>query len=149
MKVFEAFVTLSIGIFAGFIINDQIINGSSKKQLESTNSIRESKHKAAFFLAITITFNSADVKQQFMGIFGPYAKYVAAVEPGTISYELSESDKTPLQIFLVERYVNKEAYINIHRKTDTFVTFRAKLAALGGNLTMDGHSYIESNLGFM
>jgi quinol monooxygenase YgiN len=149
MKVFEAFVTLSIGIFAGFIINDLIVNGANKKQIVSTNSIRESKHKAAFFLAITIKFVSADVKQKFMGLFGPFAKYIAEVEPGTISFELSESDKTPLQIFLVERYVNKEAYIDIHRKTDTFIAFRAKITELGASVTMDGHSYIESNLGFM
>ena len=149
MKVFEAFVTLSMGIFAGFLINDLLIKGTSNKQRESSNGIRESKHKAAFFLAITIVFNSADVKQKFIEIFSPYAKYVATVEPGTISYELSESDKTPLQIFLVERYVNKEAYIDIHRKTDTFITFRAKLTELGGSMTMDGHSYIESNIGFI
>lgn len=144
MKVVEAIVTLSIGIFIGVIATF-----NSKSNNPDNYGPRKSKHRDAFFLAITIKFNTIEDKQKFIEIFDPYAKYVARVEPETISYELSESDKSPLQIFLVERYINKNAYLEIHRKTETFIRFRAKLTELASTMTMDGHSYIESNIGFM
>jgi quinol monooxygenase YgiN len=144
MKVVEAIVTLSIGIFIGVVAT---IN--SRERTPTINGPRRSKHRDAFLLAITIKFNTVEDKQKFIEIFDPYAKYIATVEPGTISYELSESDKSPLQIFLIERYVNKNAYLEIHRKTETFINFRAKLTDLSATMTMDGHSYIESNVGFM
>ena len=100
-------------------------------------------------MGITIKFKTPKDKQNFAEIFAPYAKFVATGEVETISYELSESDKDPLQIFLIERYTNKAAYLDIHRKTPEFVAFRAKLAELSATMTMDGHSYIESNVGFM
>ena len=144
MKVVEAIVLLSVGIFIGVTVSY-----GSRCLPQSPNSYRTTKNKGAFFLGITIKFNTAEDKQNFIEIFGPYAKFVAAGETETISYELSESDKSPLQIFLVERYTNKEAYLDIHRKTDQFIAFRAKLTELGATMSMDGHSYIESNLGFI
>ena len=144
MKVVEAIVLLSVGVFIGVIAtySSKCLPGSSPKH-------RISKHQKAFFLGITIKFNALEDKQKFMDIFGPYAKFVAATEMETISYELSESDKSNLQIFLVERYTSKEAYLEIHRTSEEFIVFRAKLTELGAAMTMDGHSYIESNLGFI
>lgn len=144
MKLVEAIVLLSVGVFIGVTASY-----GSRCLPETSSSYRRTKNKGAFFLGITIKFNTVQDKQNFVDIFGPYAKYVAAGETETISYELLESDKSPLQIFLVERYINKEAYLNIHRKTDEFIAFRAKLTELGATMSMDGHSYIESNLGFI
>ena len=144
MKAVEALATFSVGVFIGAIAI------YSLQPLHRSASLpRTSSHKASFFLGITIKFNTIEDKENFTKIFRPYAQYVATFEPGTISYELSESDKSPLQIFLVERYVNKSAYLDVHRGTDTFIAFRSKLAQLGATMTMDGHSYIESNIGFM
>ena len=144
MKAIEAITIFSVGAFIGAAM---IYNLRPFHPLSSFP--RTSSHKAVFFLGITIKFNTMEDKENFINIFRPYAQYVATFEPGTVSYELSESDKSPLQIFLVERYINKSAYLDIHRGTDTFVAFRSKLAELGATMTMDGHSYIESNIGFV
>ena len=144
MKAVEALATFSFGVFIGAIAVYNL------QPFHRPSSVRRiSSHKAAFFLGITIKFNTIQDKENFTNIFRPYAQYVAIVEPGTISYELSESDKDPLQIFLVERYIDKNAYLDVHRGTDTFIAFRSKLAGLGATMTMDGHSYIESNIGFI
>jgi quinol monooxygenase YgiN len=138
MKVIEACFLLTVGMCIGYTI-----------PLFTTKKIRETVNKGAFFLGITIKFNTEEDKKVFFSIFGPYAQFVATTELGTISYELSESDKSNLQIFLVERYINKEAYLDIHRKTEEFIKFRSKLSELSTTMVMDGHSYIESNLGFI
>lgn len=143
MKLTEACILLTVGICIGYIFPSYNIKKSSIVKN------RKTEHKGAFFLGITIKFKSEEDKKVFFSIFGPYAQFVAKEEFGTISYELSESDTSPLQIYLVERYISKEAYLNIHRKTDEFIKFRATLSALSDTMVMDGHSYIESNLGFI
>jgi quinol monooxygenase YgiN len=139
MKLIEACFVLTVGICIGYTIIP----------LFATKKTRKTVNKGAFFLGITIKFNTEEDKKVFSSIFGPYAQFVAKSEMGTISYELSESDKSPLQIYLVERYISKEAYLDVHRKTDEFIKFRAKLTELSTTMVMDGHSYIESNLGFI
>ena len=68
-------------------------------------------------------------------------------EPTTISYEIAESDKDNNQIVIVERYVNKDAYLNIHKQSPKFIEFRKKLSAM--DVVISGHSYYETNIGFI
>jgi len=96
----------------------------------SLRGARSTIHKNAFFLGITITFIDLDSKSAFIELFAPYARFVMLNEPTTISYELCQSDKNDLQLFINERYVSKDAYLNIHRKTNEFQVFREKLALM-------------------
>lgn len=98
---------------------------------ESTvRGVRATMHKNVFFLGVTITFVDQKSKADFIELFTPYARFVAAHEPTTISYELCQSDKNDLQLFVTERYVSRDAYLNIHRKTNEFQVFREKLAQM-------------------
>ena len=60
-----------------------------------------------------------------------------------------ESDKNPLQVLILERYINKAAYLEVHKSTPEFIEFRKKLTDMSSTMTMDGHSYIETNIGFI
>ena len=105
-----------------------------------------------FFLGVTITFGSAEDKKVFIENFRPLAEYVKAKEPETLSYELSESDKEPNQLFILERYKHKQSsYLEIHRHSKPFLVFREQLKQMmdDGRASLDGHSYIESGIGFV
>jgi quinol monooxygenase YgiN len=147
MKLPEAALVLGVGIVVGLLISAK--SNPFRGPKNSIDNSRNPQHKSAFFLGVTLKFNSVDDKEEFKALFAPYAKYVAEEEFGTISYELSESDKEPTQVFLTERYVNKDAYLEIHRKSKRFLEYRAKLTDMSSKFTMEGHSYIETNLGFM
>ena len=51
------------------------------------------------------------------------------------------------ELLVFERYVNKEAYTDFHRKSIDFMNFRAKLSKM--DVKIEGHSYVESNIGFI
>lgn len=107
-----------------------IMSSSSSSSLLSLRSTRLTAHKNAFFLGITITFIDVTSKAAFIELFTPYAEFVASNEPTTIGYELCQSDKNELQLFIIERYVTKEAYLDVHRKTQEFQEFRATLSKM-------------------
>lgn len=108
-----------------------IVAGIVLLSSESTvRGVRATAHKNVFFLGVTITFVDQKSKADFIELFTPYARFVAANEPTTISYELCQSDKNDLQLFVTERYVSRDAYLNIHRKTNEFQVFREKLAQM-------------------
>jgi quinol monooxygenase YgiN len=126
-----------------------VIFSLSTRPAPATKQLRESSLHP-FFLGVTIQFpNEADLKT-FETEFKPLAKYVEEKELGTISYILMHSDKDPLQVMILERYKNKDYYLNVHKSSKEFLEFRAKLNTLiERGAVVNGHSYIESNVGFM
>lgn len=106
--------------------------------------------KNAFFLGVTIKFPQASDKDDFKVIFTPLAKYVEEKELGTISYILMESDKDPLEIMILERYQDKDYYLNVHRSSGEFKVFREKFQEMiTKGAAVDGHSYIETDIGYV
>jgi quinol monooxygenase YgiN len=93
-----------------------------------------------------IVQNEADVAT-FEKAFQPLADFVAMDEPGTISYGYAQSDSDPRRILIFERYASKSAYLDVHKASKHFLTFRPQLAAL--NAKIEGHSYYEGGLGFV
>jgi quinol monooxygenase YgiN len=105
-----------------------------------------------FTLVVQLQFTADMYKQQFLQYFAPLAQYVRDHEPWTLSYEALLSDKDPLHVLILERYINKDhAYLHIHRHSKEFLQFRPKLQALidEGHVVVSGHSYLDSNLGFI
>lgn len=104
----------------------------------------------AFFLGVAITFPSNEDKETFIKLFKPMAKYVEDFELGTLSYQLQQSDKDPLRVQILERYKDKDYYLNVHKTSKEFLTFRAELQKLFDNgAKVEGQSYIETDIGFM
>ncbi|KAJ1432678.1 hypothetical protein B484DRAFT_447678 [Ochromonadaceae sp. CCMP2298] len=104
----------------------------------------------AFFLGVTVVFTSLEDKLLFVEEFAPLAEYVRTREFSTLSYELLQSDKDRLQIFILERYVDKAAYLEVHKSSSQFLAFRAKFQTMIDRGTkVEGQSYGESGIGFI
>lgn len=105
----------------------------------------------AFSLLVTLTFVSRTQKEQFLKDIAPLADYVRDHEPDTIAYQVLQSDKEPLRVLILERYRNKEkAFLEVHRSSEAFKTFRPKLKAMeeAGLVSVAGESYVDTDVGF-
>jgi len=127
---------LCLGITFFYILSTSFASGSSSPP---------------FSLLVTLVFTSVEHKEQFLQFMAPLAKYVKEHEPGTIAYEVLQSDQNELQVMILERYKDKEnAYAKVHKSSEQFLEFRPKLKALqdAGHVTIEGHSYVDTSIGF-
>ena len=105
----------------------------------------------AFTLLVTLKFSSSEHLSTFLGDVKPLADYIARNEPTTIAYEVLQSDRDPLMVTLMERYVDKdEAYLKTHKSSEAFLDFRPKLKAMqdAGFVEVEGQSYLDTGVGF-
>lgn len=143
----NSFFTLGllIGIASTYLL-------TRNTSINNNESIRQVSHDKPFLLGVTLKFKSIQDKEYFKEIFKPMAEYVRKNEPLTLSYILYESDKEPYTgVYILERYVDKEeAYLKIHKQSETFLSFRSKLQNMvaEGKVTIEGESYIESDIGY-
>ena len=86
--------------------------------------------------------------REWIDAWTPLAKYCKEHEPRTLSYEASISDKEPDTVLIFERFVTKADLTDIHQLSAPFIAFRSH-PAQSVVLEKDGHSYYESNVGFM
>jgi quinol monooxygenase YgiN len=108
-----------------------------------------------FTLSVALKFRDEQAKSDFLSLLSTYSPYVEEHEPTTLTYQMMQSDKDSLEMLLLERYVNKNAYLNVHRKSPEFVRYREKVTALSGvdgggapGLVMQGSSYDDIEIGF-
>lgn len=104
-----------------------------------------------FSLIVTLQFTEEQYKEQLLRDIAPLAKYIRQHEPDTLAYEVLLSDKDPLRVTILERYRDKDdAYLKVHRSSVQFQEFRPKLKAMqdAGVVEVDGHSYVDSMVGF-
>jgi quinol monooxygenase YgiN len=106
-----------------------------------------------FSLLVTLLFTELPYKEQFLSDITPLCQYIQKYESNTtLSYEVLMSDTNPLQVLILERYVDKEvAFLQIHRTSDEFVQFRTKLQSMQqqGYVTVNGASYYDSGIGYI
>jgi quinol monooxygenase YgiN len=105
-----------------------------------------------FSLFVTLQFHDLSTKNEFLDDIRPLMDHIRVHEPTCIGYEVLLSDQDELQVLILERYQDKEiAFLQIHRSSAEFLTFRPKLQAMqsAGRVTMAGQSYYDSNLGFV
>lgn len=131
-----------VGIL-GTILLSRLMSNMHSSQSTSNNH----QNQKSFDLFVNLEFNNEKEKERFKKIFAPMAEYVKKHEPTTLSYELIESDKNVHNICIVERYVDKAAYTDIHRTSKEFVEFRQLFSEF--EVTIVGNSYYESNIGFI
>lgn len=82
-------------------------------------------HPQAFLLVITHKYKTIRDRDLFISLFEPLAKYVVHHEPETLAYELSVSDKNPLEIIIFERYVYRHknfAYFSLINRDRLLLT---------------------------
>ncbi len=132
-----------VGVTVGIVLSNIHLNIYPKQ--------RKSAAENVFVLGVTVKFKSVEDKDGFKDLFRPVAEYVAKYELDTLSYEMMDSDKEPTQIYILERYRTKKAYLEVHRQSKEFLSFREKFQIMiaAGAAVLDGHSYIESGIGFV
>lgn len=135
---------LAAGAIVGAILYCLVRSAS-----QSTNS--RSTAPNAFFLGVKVVFPSEDDKHTFRTDFENLAKFVREFEPQTLSYELLQSDKDPLHMYILERYKDKRAYLDIHKQSKPFLEFRARFQKMieEKGVLVDGQSYLETGIGFL
>ena len=84
---------------------------------------------------VNLTFKDGEAEQVFLDSMLPYAAWVKANEPNTLTYQLMKSDKPVAEkgIYygIIERYADKERdFLGAHRNSAQFKEFRAVLKEL-------------------
>eukprot|EP00304_Pavlova_gyrans_P013707 CAMPEP_0206045788 /NCGR_PEP_ID=MMETSP1466-20131121/16855_1 /ASSEMBLY_ACC=CAM_ASM_001126 /TAXON_ID=44452 /ORGANISM="Pavlova gyrans, Strain CCMP608" /LENGTH=124 /DNA_ID=CAMNT_0053420741 /DNA_START=27 /DNA_END=401 /DNA_ORIENTATION=+ len=104
-----------------------------------------------FMLIVRLSFKTEAGVSQFLNDFSPMAAAVRDSEPNTLSYEVSQSEKNPLELVIVERYRTKADFVDVHRSMKHFIKFRPKLQALqdAGEVTVTGDGLNELGIGHM
>jgi quinol monooxygenase YgiN len=145
-------VTIGGTFFLTFILrvpsSSAVVNNNRKSSELSLP--RRSESNVAFHLGVTITFPKREDKELFVDLFKPLARYVEDFELGTLSYQLLQSDSDPLRVHVMERYKDKEYFLNVHRNSSEFKYFRAELQKLyDKGAKADGNSFVETGIGFL
>ena len=112
----------------------------------SNSAVPKLEHENAFVLLVNLEFASEEDKSAFLIKFKPMAKYVRDHEPTTLTYTVAESDKDSKLVVIMERYVNKAAYLDIHKTSAQFISFRQELSNFGDRVKITGNSFIELGL---
>jgi quinol monooxygenase YgiN len=115
----------------------------------------------AFVLLVNMKFISVELRDKFLELIEPVCQDVINNESPagsrgstqtTLSYQVAISDKNPLTVVVMERYLDKDyGYLNVHRSGTEFLKFRELLKGMQerGEVEIDGESYVETRLGFV
>eukprot|EP00884_Botryococcus_braunii_P011813 jgi/Botrbrau1/20632/Bobra.113_1s0057.1 len=106
------------------------------------------KHRKAFVLVIEITFKTMKDLEDFLELWIPLAEYVARNEPDTLAYEAAKADTKPNTLLIFERYVDKNAFLEVHKNSAMYKEFQAAVQNIG-IASKTGQSYIEEDIGYM
>ena len=114
----------------------------------------EKRRVPPFSLLVTLDFTELPEKERFLrDLMPPLCQYIRRYESNTtLSYQILLSEKDPRQVMVLERYVDKEtAYLQIHKSSTAFTTFRAQLQEMQdrGQVTIQGTSYYDAEIGFV
>ena len=140
----------------------------STAALSASTSKAGAMEQQAFVLLVNLKFTTLEHRDMFLQLIDPVCKDVQANEgplnkqsptagssattETTLSYKVALSDKDPLMAIVMERYSDKErGYLDIHRSGKEFQKFREQLKKMqeDGHVTIEGESYLETELGYM
>jgi quinol monooxygenase YgiN len=118
-----------------------------------SSQFHNSQSEETFTLCVTLIFNDEKSKDSYLKLFSEYAQWVATNELTTLSYQLLQSDASNLEVMVLERYVNKDAYLKIHKTSPQFLNYKKKFIELRGDsnptFSISGRSYYNSVGGFV
>ena len=117
---------LSVGAAAGVMATLLLTTVFARS---SDNVLNSTAANDVWVLAVTLRFKTSADKAEFREMFAPLAVYVRENEPATLSYVLSESDKDPKQVLILERYTTKAAYLDVHKVSPEFKVGRGPAGA--------------------
>jgi quinol monooxygenase YgiN len=86
---------------------------------------------------------------EFKERFAVLANHVRENEPETVSYQLCESDQSPDEFMIVERYPSRAKLEDPHQQSAPFKTFKEWWVNSGAVIEKSGMSCLETDIGFM
>lgn len=141
-------LAFGIGAVVGWLAY-HLASGSPASARQPAQHLRP-QVKNAFYLGVGVRFPTDEDQAEFERIFAPLAAHVEAKELGTLSYILMKSDKEARHVMILERYESKDYYLNVHKSSDEFKSFRDKFQQLiSKGAVVDGHSYLETDVGYI
>ena len=146
----KSLASLSSAILLVFILFS--FSKSLASFVPKVSQTKSSHSQHPFSLLVSLEFQDSIAKQEFVKAIEPVADYVRSNEPSTLSYQVLQSDQNPLQLLILERYMDKEeAYLQIHKSSDEFLEFRPQLQKMSeqGRVKISGNSFIDGPVGFM
>ena len=94
-----------------------------------------------FLLIINLRFMSQKEMNIFIKEFLILQKYCLEKEKQFLfQYEYALSDQDKYTLVIIEKYDNKDSYLNMHRQSKAFKDFKKSTSKL--NMSIIGHSYI-------
>jgi quinol monooxygenase YgiN len=145
--------TLVLLLFLLSIARRAMSASNVEDAVETTQKLERGNVAPPFSLLVTLTFAELSDREQFILDITPLCQYIRQYESNTtLSYEVLLSDSNPLQVLVLERYVDKElAYLKIHKSSTAFLKFRAQLQEMQqrGQVTIQGSSYYDAGIGFV
>lgn len=94
-----------------------------------------------FLLVVFIKFDIISDMNIFIKEFNILKKYCDKNESEfLLQYEYAISDKENNKIIIIEKYLNKDYYINIHRKSSQFLNFKNNTSSI--NFNVSGESFV-------
>ena len=104
----------------------------------------------AWTLSVTIAFSEKSDLDRILKDWTALAMYCAENEDFLYHYEVGIDDSNPLIVHIMERYRSQDEYLNVHKKSITFLNFRSQLQALQDSkkVVISGFSFQESGNGF-
>lgn len=101
-------------------------------------------------VTVNLTFNNEADRDKYIDLWRPLAEHVSQNEPKTLAFEFCIGRKDPSKCLILERYISKEAYLEVHKTSAAYLQYKAATAALGKRapLISNGTSFLESNIGY-
>ena len=94
-----------------------------------------------FLLVIFIKFDHVNDMNIFIKEFNILKKYCDINESDfLLQYEFGISDKEDNKVIIIEKYLDKDFYVNIHRKSSQFLNFKINTSSL--KFSISGESFI-------
>lgn len=88
-----------------------------------------------FFLIVFVEFKNKEDMNLFITNFEILQNYCLINESDfLIQYEYAYSDKVDNKIIIFEKYLNKNSYLNIHKKSKEFLHFKNLISKIDCNI---------------
>lgn len=93
-----------------------------------------------FILIVFVEFGSDNDMEQFINYFNELKEYCLQNESEFLyQYELYKSDKENNKVVIIEKYSEKQQYLDVHRKSTNFLKFKQNIANM--KIKINGESF--------
>mmetsp|Transcript_59268 Transcript_59268/g.86749 ORF Transcript_59268/g.86749 Transcript_59268/m.86749 type:complete len:147 (+) Transcript_59268:99-539(+) len=141
----------SRGLLLGAVVGTLLGFCATRGMKSAQRRKRETADKNVFVLGVSAKFKTKEDKDFWLENWKPLVEYVRDNEKDCIAYDYLQSDQDELCGYILERYRTKEDLYDIHNHSQAFKGFIEKMKPYteSGRVSMELHTFYESNIGFV